>query len=146
MIRCVHKKKIGLVFPHLVTALCKQAKAPMGRSKLFLQLSNNLIWDFNARKFINFLKRNWDFYAQQSSDKSYLLDSKMDNSMDARCRADLCGLCTKTWLANAIDPTYKIKLTIRQQQNYWRGPRRGRRGQGVQIGLLLNLNYFFSDL
>ncbi|MBA0746850.1 hypothetical protein Gogos_009331 [Gossypium gossypioides] len=36
MIRCIRKKKIGLLFPHLVITLCKQEKVPMGRSELFL--------------------------------------------------------------------------------------------------------------
>ncbi|TYG89400.1 hypothetical protein ES288_A12G097400v1 [Gossypium darwinii] len=56
MICCVREKKIGSLFPHLVTALCKQAKVSMQRSKLFLQPSKNPIRVFGARQFVELHK------------------------------------------------------------------------------------------
>ncbi|MBA0872481.1 hypothetical protein Goshw_014794 [Gossypium schwendimanii] len=33
MIRCIREEKVGLLFPHLITALCKKVNVPMGRTE-----------------------------------------------------------------------------------------------------------------
>ncbi|TYG98600.1 hypothetical protein ES288_A10G130400v1 [Gossypium darwinii] len=43
MICCVRKAKVELLFPHLVTVLCKRAKVPIGHSRCVLQPIKNSI-------------------------------------------------------------------------------------------------------
>ncbi|TYH91017.1 hypothetical protein ES332_A13G088400v1 [Gossypium tomentosum] len=45
MICYIHEEKVGLFFPHLITALCKKAKVPTGRSKWWLHPTMNTIGD-----------------------------------------------------------------------------------------------------
>ncbi|MBA0748106.1 hypothetical protein Gogos_004958, partial [Gossypium gossypioides] len=42
MNRCVNGQKVGIFFPHLVTALCKSAETPMEENEQFMHPTNSL--------------------------------------------------------------------------------------------------------
>ncbi|KAK5802575.1 hypothetical protein PVK06_030180 [Gossypium arboreum] len=42
------KNKVELLFPHLITSICRQAKVPMGRSRHALQPSKFSILESNV--------------------------------------------------------------------------------------------------